>query len=388
MSKKHALVCCLTALLWGNAEAGAQTCAVAIEKAVAGEVAEIRKQHDVAGMVVAVVADGKRWVYPFGVSAKDSQKPTTGDTIFEVGSVSKVFTSILVGYAQAQGKLELTGPASRYWPELKGSSFDRVSVVELATYTPGGLPLQFPDAVSAEKDLLGYFRGWKPEYAAGTKRQYSNPSIGLAGYVAARSLGRPFVELMEREVLPKLGLKDTHIRVPEKRMVDYSWGYNGEGKAVRVTPGVLDAEAYGVKTTAKDLASFVERAMAPGTIGDAKMRAAVEAGRRGYFAVGGMTQGLGWEMYPWPVSVEGLLEGNSPKVIFEANAAKALRPAREVRDAVWHNKTGSTNGFGTYVAMVPGKKMGLVMLANKNYPIPARVKAGYRIMKAAEGCGR
>jgi beta-lactamase class C len=378
----------LVALLWlGGSVVEAQVCAGTLAERVAVEVGEIQQQQNVAGMAVAIVVEGKQFVYPFGVRAKDSQQPVTGDTIFELGSISKVFTSLLVGYAQAQGKLDLTAPASRYWPELAGSAFDKVTVAELATYTPGGLPLQFPEEVEKTGDLLSYLRGWKPVAAPGTQRQYSNPSIGLAGYLAARSLGKPFADLMEGEVLAKLGLSDTYVRVPEKRMGDYAWGYNAEGEAVRVTPGVLDAQAYGIKTTARQMGLFLERMMEPGRIGDGQLRQAVGVTRSGYFQVGGMTQGLGWEMYDWPSALEGLLAGNSPQVIFEANPVRRLTPVRAPLEMALHNKTGSTNGFGAYVAMAPGKKMGVALLANKNYPIPARLGAAHRILKRLEACG-
>ncbi len=84
-----------------------------LNERVAAEAREIQKQQDVPGMALAVVVEGKQFVYPFGVRAKDSPQPVTGETIFELGSVRKVFTSLLVGYAQAQGKLELAALASR-----------------------------------------------------------------------------------------------------------------------------------------------------------------------------------------------------------------------------------------------------------------------------------
>jgi beta-lactamase class C len=98
-----------------------------------------------------------------------------------------------------------------------------------------------------------------------------------------------------------------------------------------------------------------------------------------------MTQDLVWEQYDYPVGLKPLLEGNADKVVLQANPVTAMVPPSTPRDDVLINKTGSTNGFAAYVAFVPEKKLGVVLLANKNYPIAARVRAAYEILTRLDG---
>ena len=94
-----------------------------------------------------------------------------------------------------------------------------------------------------------------------------------------------------------------------------------------------------------------------------------------------MVQGLGWEQYPYPITLERLLAGNSPTMFMESNAVTQITPPQAPSGPTLFNKTGSTNGFGAYVAFVPEKKIGVVILANRNFPIPARIKAAHAILE-------
>ena len=126
------------------------------------------------------------------------------------------------------------------------------------------MPLQFPDSVQKDQaQIRDYYRQWQPTYAPGSQRLYSNPSIGLFGYLAARSLGQPFERLMEQQVFPALGLEQTHLDVPEAALAQYAQGYGKDDRPLRVGPGPLDAEGYGVKTSAADLLRFVDANLHP-----------------------------------------------------------------------------------------------------------------------------
>ncbi|WP_410176618.1 class C beta-lactamase [Sinorhizobium medicae] len=339
----------------------------------------LMEENGVPGMAVAVTVRGKRYVFNYGLASKEGGKKVTDDTMFEIGSISKTFTATLAAYAEARGNLSLAEPASKYLPALSGTPFDEIRLLDLGTYAAGGLPLQFPDAVSGEESMIEYFKSWRPTYAAGTHRLYSNPSIGLFGYLAAKSMGAPFAHLMEETVIRGLALKNTFISVPDDRMDDYAYGYSKAGKPIRVTRGVFDSQAYGVKTTAADLLRFVEASIDDTGL-EEMLRHAITATHTGYFKVGPMTQGLGWEMYAYPPTLDDLLTGNSARMALEPSKVDKIVPPSAPRKDIWINKTGSTNGFGAYAAFVPAERIGIVMLANRNYPIAARVKAAYRIL--------
>ncbi len=360
--------------------AGAED-AARIARAVDSVIRPLMAEHAIPGMSVGVTVREERFLFSYGVASLKTGQKIEGDTLFELGSISKTLTATLAAYAQASGALSLSDRAGKYLPELAGSALDAVSLLDLGAYTAGGLPLQLPPDVKDQKSMFAFFKNWRPAYPPGAYRLYSNPSVGLFGFLAARSLGASFEDLMEKTLFPGLGLTRTYIRVPAARMEKYAQGHTRDGRPVRMAPGVLSSEAYGIKTTATDMLRFLETNMSGAGMSE-PLREAVMTTHTGYFTVGGMTQGLGWEMYAYPATLETLLAGNSPAVVLRANKATRLAPPRPPRPDVLFNKTGSTNGFGAYVAFAPADNTGIVLLANKNYPVPARVTAMYRILAA------
>ncbi|MDH0636929.1 beta-lactamase [Pseudomonas sp. GD03860] len=354
-----------------------------LESTVSAAIGPLMQQQAIAGMAVALSVEGKQHYFNYGVASRQTAQPLTTDTLFEIGSVSKTFTATLAAYAQANGALSLGDPASKHWPALKGTAFDGITLLNLGTYTAGGLPLQFPDTVKDPAGLLDYYSHWKADYAPGTHRLYSNPSLGLFGYLAARSLNAPFADLMQKQLLPQLGLQHTFVQVPAEQTSHYAQGYDKNDQPVRVGPGPLDAEAYGLKTTSADLLHYLELNMRPKAQGPVLERA-LAITQTGYYQVGEMIQGLGWEMYRYPVSLDHLLKGNTTEMALEPQPVAWLNPARPPQPATWLNKTGSTNGFGAYVAFVPSKNIALVMLANRNYPNAERIKAAHAILGAVD----
>ncbi|HTX56426.1 MAG TPA: class C beta-lactamase [Candidatus Acidoferrales bacterium] len=350
-----------------------------IRQAVDAVIPALMAKDRIPGMAVAVTAHGKIFIFNYGVASVKPRIPVTGDTLFELGSVSKTFTATLASWAQVRRRLSLADATARYLPELRGTPFGNVTLLSLGTHTPGGLPLQFPDSVTNDAALMNYVERWRPAYPIGTYRTYSNQGIGILGLIAAKSMKEDFLSLVQRRLFPALGLRHTFIALPARERARYAWGYTGENKPVRMTPGILWEETYGVRTTAADMIRFIRENIDPSGLPWA-IREAITQTHTGYFRAGPMTQDLIWEQYPYPVALRSLLDGNSYRMIFQATPVDAIVPPQAPTQRAWLNKTGSTNGFGAYVAFIPSKRLGIVLLANKNYPIPDRVVAAYKIL--------
>jgi beta-lactamase class C len=359
--------------------AAAGTQAFEVTDAVDKVILPLMQKENIPGMAVAVTIRGKSYFFNYGVASRETRQRITRDTLFEIGSISKTFTATLASYAQISGNLSLSESASKYLPSLRGSGFDNISLINLGTHTAGGLPLQVPDEIKTDDELMDYFKKWTPIYAAGAYRAYSNLSVGLLGRITAQCMHQAFEEAMEKKLFPELGMTRSYITVPANQMARYAQGYTAKDEPIRMSLGILASETYGVKSTSADMIRFVTANMQRSKIGD-KLRRAIVDTHTGYYRSGDLTQDLIWEQYPYPVELKQLLAGNSYTMINQANVAtRFIEPLRPQQN-VLIDKTGSTNGFGSYVAFIPAKKLGIVLLANKNYPIDARVTAAFEIL--------
>lgn len=173
MPATRALVRALLALTLVAATIGFAPSASAssVADAVHRAYAPLLEEHDVPGIAVAVTVDGRQHFFEFGVADKKTQ-----------------------------------------------------AAVTRGTYTAGGLPLQFPDSVTDAEQMTAYFQQFQPEAAPGAIRQYSNPSIGLLGNIAALALHGDFTHLLESQMLPSLGLARSFVNVPDTARDSYAWG--------------------------------------------------------------------------------------------------------------------------------------------------------------------
>ncbi|HFF2590621.1 ADC family extended-spectrum class C beta-lactamase [Acinetobacter baumannii] len=349
-----------------------------IKKLVDQNFKPLLEKYDVPGMAVGVIQNNKKYEMYYGLQSVQDKKAVNSSTIFELGSVSKLFTATAGGYAKNKGKISFDDKPGKYWKELKNTPIDQVNLLQLATYTSGNLALQFPDEVQTDQQVLTFFKDWKPKNPIGEYRQYSNPSIGLFGKVVALSMNKPFDQVLEKTIFPALGLKHSYVNVPKTQMQNYAFGYNQENQPIRVNPGPLDAPAYGVKSTLPDMLSFIYANLNPQKY-PADIQRAINETHQGRYQVNTMYQALGWEEFAYPATLQTLLDSNSEQIVMKPNKVTAISKEPSVK---MYHKTGSTNGFGTYVVFIPKENIGLVMLTNKRIPNEERIKAAYAVLNA------
>lgn len=172
-------------------------------------------------MAVAVIYQGKPHYYTFGKADIAANKPVTPQTLFELGSISKTFTGVLGGDAIARGEISLDDPVTRYWPQLTGKQWQGIRMLDLATYTAGGLPLQVPDEVTDNASLLRFYQNWQPQWKRhnASLRQRQHRSFGA---LAVKPSGMPYEQAMTTRVLKPLKLDHTRINVPKAEEAHYA----------------------------------------------------------------------------------------------------------------------------------------------------------------------
>ena len=343
--------------------------------------APIMAEHGVPGLALGVVIDGASHVFTAGVADPKTGRPVTVDTLFELGSVSKIFTVTLAARVEGDGLLDIDERVAAYMPDLDGTAFGDLTLAALATHATGGMPLHPPEGVTSTARLHAWLARWKPAAQPSGTRSYSNLSIGVLGALVADRLGTSYAAAMDGDLLPALGMDGTFVRIPEARQGDYAMGTNRDGRPTRMNVGFLVEEAYGLKSSVTDMTRFL--AVALGVAGiDPGLAAALARTRTAYSDTAHYAQAMVWEGYPWPVDGAALAGGNALDMALKPQPLVPRAAPAEPEGSTYWNKTGSTSGFGTYVALLPAEGVGVVLLANRAFPNPVRAAATVRLIRA------
>ena len=301
------------------------------------------------GVQVAVVVDGHlAYSKGYGVADIETSRPVTANTLFRVGSVTKMVTGALIAQLAAEGKLDPQAPIARYVTELDGKRVGRVTTHQLLTHSAGWLDNAIPYGRMGEGALGEVMREVGDTLfftEPGRVLSYSNPGFSMAGYVAERAGGGRFGTLAEEKVLRPLGMPRTTFRPLAAMTEDFSQGHIGQpanpGAIVRpFTENTAQWAAGFLFASAGELANLAIALMDGGRYDGRQVLApdAVTRSTTGYQPVPGDTAG---------------------------KYAYGLVATMSGRERIWRHG-GSINGFDASVTMFPDRRLAVLVFDNRS----------------------
>lgn len=243
------------------------------------------KRHDVTGLSIALVDDQKVvWAEGFGFADEANKVPASPETIYRVGSISKLFTASAAMQLTEEGKFDIDKPLATYLPEFSVKSrFSDASPITPRTLMThhSGLPSDYLKGMWTKdpEPFTGLVKRVRDEFAAYPPNyvfSYSNLGVDLLGHAVERAAGRDFVGRVDASLLAPLGMTRSSFS-PRPDMEPFlSKGYR-RGKET-FEPPLRDVPAGGLHSSVLDLSRFMQMIFAEGSSGGA---AGPETGNRG-----------------------------------------------------------------------------------------------------------
>jgi D-alanyl-D-alanine-carboxypeptidase/D-alanyl-D-alanine-endopeptidase len=303
------------------------------------------------GLAVGVRHGDTTYTTGRGRVGEDRPQPPDERTIFEIGSITKVFTATLLADMAREGLVALDDPVQRYLPDgvtipVRGRP---ITLADLASHT-SGLP-RLPKgllrlALRESKNPYASFgteRFWtavsqtRPRRRPGRQVRYSNYGAGLLGNVLALRAGSTYETLVQARICRPLGMADTTIAVPEEKLARFAQGHDRRRRAVPPwdLPSLPGAGA--LRSTVADLLIFLRAQLgdAPEALAEAFRMTHEPRARRRKLEVG-----LGWFRLPW--------RGRAERVI-------------------WHD--GGTGGCYSVAGFVRELDLAAVVFTNSARPV-------------------
>jgi D-alanyl-D-alanine-carboxypeptidase/D-alanyl-D-alanine-endopeptidase len=303
------------------------------------------------GIAVGVLEPGGKRVVTGG--------PVNADTVFEIGSISKVFTALILADMVAKGEVALDDPAEMYLPagaKMPERGGRKITLGDLSQHVSGlprladNMPMSDPADPyfdDSNERMIEFLASYQLPREIGAQAEYSNFAVGLLGYLLERAAGKDYETLLRERITGPIAMGDTSIALSADQQARFAQGHDEYMRPAKpwrfVRPG-----AGGIRSTANDMLTFAAAAIDPKSPIAPAMKIALGArvpgGNQGY------EQALGWQV--------GKLEPGA-------------------REMLIHN--GGTGGFRSVLALLPAEGKAVVVLANAAAE-PATTDLGLHIL--------
>jgi CubicO group peptidase (beta-lactamase class C family) len=305
-------------------------------------------------------------IHGYGEVSEGNPEPPDGNTLFDIGSITKTFTTTLLSVLVEEGQLSLGDQVRRLVPALSGFP-PEMTLLQLATHT-SGLPKMPSDifrsmlrnrsnpyATYTTDDLLAHLSKQRPKPSRITTvkpKMYSNLGLALLGHILARKLGEPYEQAVVSRICTPLGMLDTRITLTQEQNERLSTPHSSNGKLVPAWDLPAFAGAGALRSTANDMLKFLRANLG---INPSTLTEALEI-CQGVQMKASPSQGLAQRMFQ--------RGGDTGQYIQEmALAWNVGRLCAVGRPVYWHH--GATGGYQAFTGFVKSSATGVVVLANR-----------------------
>jgi len=336
----------LLALVGGAAVAQTTPWAVPDDAAIAKILTDrIDVQRQGVGIVVGVIDAKGRRIVTHGGLAKGDPRPLDGNTVFEIGSQTKVFTSLILSDMVRKGEVKLDDPVQKYLPaavKVPERGGRQITLIDLATHSSGlpRMPTNFapkdslnPFADYTVEQLWQFLNGYTLPRDIGAQYEYSNVGVGLLGQALARRAGSDYETLVRTRVTGPLGLKDTVITLTPALKARLAQGHTATAQPTPNWDLPTLAGAGALRSTTNDMLTF-------------------------------LADELGFKSSPLAPAMAAQLVPRRPGPSANLEMALGWHISKfSTGDVIWHN--GGTGGYRTFFGFDPRAKVGVVVMTNK-----------------------
>jgi len=351
----------VTALLAATSSAGATSPALPPRVDTAAQ--QRVNDGEYPALVIAVVNGDQSGIYTYGKLANG--KAPTGDTVFEIGSITKTFTATLLAEAVTKGQLHLDQPVASLLPDFKIPAHEgkQITLGELAMQNSGlpRMPTNFHPANMSDPYAdysLDQLKDFLATYALprdpGAKYEYSNLGGALLGYALGRHAGTSYDKLVQDQIFIPLAMNSTAITTDAAMQSRLAQGHDAMGKPVSSWNLKLFAGAGGIRSTGNDMLRYLKANMG---LTHTALYAAMQ------LAQTPQTSG------PGPQNRIGLIW---------------MTQHGPDGDVIWHN--GMTGGYASFIGFTSDRRHGVVILTNSATSVDdlgfATLRAGWPLAAA------
>lgn len=316
----------------------------------------------IKGLAIGFVTDKGQQTLGYGAISDTNPAAPTPETLFEIGSITKTFTGIILAQMVEEGTVKLDDRAQALLGMTLMVPVNKerpITLVDLATHSSGlpRMPSNFspkdpqnPYADYTVAQMGQFLMRHKLQRKPGEKSEYSNLGMGLLGHILQLKSGYDYESLVEKVITGPLEMTHTRITLDEDDLARLAQGHDSDGQPAKNWDLPTLAGAGAIRSTSGDMLKYVAANVG---LRPSKLDKAIALSQQVHFKNpddAGGDVGLGWQL-------------------------------QRVNKLVWHN--GGTGGYSSFIGMQPEKKIGVVVLGNSSSDYVTQL--GFRLVKLLGG---